>query len=78
MPANKDGSVDIRDVTDYVWAKYDGDLDDLRDCARSIVNTDVYKEDGRVPIENINEFAGGHTAKYSVPQYPRAHEYGKG
>ena len=57
---DENGYVDINNITDYVWAKYDGDLDDLRGCANSIINTKVYQDDGKVSTDIIREFAGAH------------------
>lgn len=59
-----DGYVDIDRVEDYIWAKYDGDLDDKKACARSLMNTEIYQDEGKVGIDVINEFAGAHDLVY--------------
>lgn len=55
-----DGYVDIDRVEDYIWAKYEGDIDDKKACARSLMNTKIYQDEGKVGIDVINEFSGAH------------------
>lgn len=59
-----DGYVDIDRVEDYIWAKYDGDIDDKKACARSLMNTEIYQDEGKVGTDVINEFAGAHDLIY--------------
>ena len=55
---DKDGYVSISNIANYIVDTFDGDIDDRYACINSLI--DSFKDEGKVSIEVIHQFAGGH------------------